>query len=276
MPYICAYYGRITESKFADCASFRIELNFGGSQSKMSVAFQTALPLSVNGAPHCYAFGACRLSTWRPTYAMPPHAKHVQMSLLNDLVLKSVEVAVASSIAQIASPRGVAPVRKVHTAQETESEVYTIPRANKNGGPSVVRDYAHRIEELLAAVQQAIPAFVENGNVSTRKWKKLAICLLIDLIGSGSLPIPLLADALDLVTAPLSAIMLHALFGNPFVTTAVLVEELLPGTDGIPTATLAWIAENYEQSEINARKEEEKKGAFAKWFTRGDSRKYRR
>lgn len=76
------------------------------------------------------------------------------------------------------------------------------------------------------------------------KWTKLAICVAVDLVGSGGLGVPLLADALDLITAPASALIVQALFASPLVTTATFVEEILPGTDGIPSATLAWLAEN--------------------------------
>jgi hypothetical protein len=65
----------------------------------------------------------------------------------------------------------------------------------------------------------------------------------VDLVGSGSLAVPLVGDALDLVTAPLSALLLLAIFGDPRVTGGVLLEELLPGTDVVPSATIAWFAQ---------------------------------
>jgi hypothetical protein len=74
-------------------------------------------------------------------------------------------------------------------------------------------------------------------------WVRLAVCVLVDLVGSGSLAVPLVGDALDLVTAPLSALLLLAIFGDPRVTGGVLLEELLPGTDVVPSATIAWFAQ---------------------------------
>lgn len=99
---------------------------------------------------------------------------------------------------------------------------------------------------------RAMQAFAHNGGKagfeagqysSSKKWIKLCICVIIDLIGSGGLGFPLLGDLLDVFTAPISALMLHALFASNAVTVAGLTEELLPGTDGIPSATLAWVAE---------------------------------
>lgn len=81
-----------------------------------------------------------------------------------------------------------------------------------------------------------------------QKWTRLAICIVIDLIGSGGLGFPVLADVLDIGTAPLSALAVHALFGSVPFAAATLAEEILPGTDGIPSATLAWIAQQYSRS----------------------------
>jgi len=46
--------------------------------------------------------------------------------------------------------------------------------------------------------------------------------------------------------APISAILVQYLFGNGLLTSVSFLEELLPGTDIIPTATIAWILENSE------------------------------
>lgn len=107
---------------------------------------------------------------------------------------------------------------------------------------------------LEAAVRLAgqVPAVVERGGAEGKKWVKLAICVGIDLVGSGSLAVPVVGDALDLVTAPLCAVMLQALFGCTLVTVGGLAEELLPGTDGIPTATIAWVAEHYGYLDVGA------------------------
>lgn len=95
-------------------------------------------------------------------------------------------------------------------------------------------------------MSHAIQSLIDTGftnRKTNKKLIKLAICIMMDLIGSGGLGFPLLGDLLDVFTAPIYAIMLHALFASNAVTVAGLTEELLPGTDGIPSATLAWVAE---------------------------------
>lgn len=157
------------------------------------------------------------------------------MSLLGELIFKAAEVGAATyATTLLSSPKG-----SVDAANPAKGVAGAVP--NFSELPLQVRD-------LLSAAEGAagrLPEIVESGTPEQRKWIKLALCLAIDLFGSGSLPIPLLADALDVVWAPVAALALHALFGNPLVTAAGFAEEILPGTDGVPTACLAWIQENY-------------------------------
>lgn len=76
---------------------------------------------------------------------------------------------------------------------------------------------------------------------------KLALCLLIDLVGISSFAVPGAGEATDIGWAPVSAILINYLFGSPVFTSLALVEELLPGFDIIPTATIAWILENFSK-----------------------------
>jgi hypothetical protein len=73
---------------------------------------------------------------------------------------------------------------------------------------------------------------------------KLLICILIDLIGVASFAAPGLGEATDVGWAPVSALLVNYLFGNGIFTALALVEELAPGFDFIPTATIAWFLEN--------------------------------
>lgn len=77
---------------------------------------------------------------------------------------------------------------------------------------------------------------------------KLALCLLIDLVGFSSFAVPGVGESTDLGWAPVSAILINYLFGSPVFTSLALVEELLPGFDIIPTATIAWILENFSKN----------------------------
>ncbi|KAJ1457973.1 hypothetical protein M885DRAFT_437465 [Pelagophyceae sp. CCMP2097] len=73
---------------------------------------------------------------------------------------------------------------------------------------------------------------------------KLVLCLLIDLVGVSSYALPVAGEVSDIAWAPVSAVLVQYLFGpGPFAILA-FVEELVPGADFIPTATLAWFYEN--------------------------------
>lgn len=74
---------------------------------------------------------------------------------------------------------------------------------------------------------------------------KLITSLLIDLIGSASYLIPLAGEAFDLTWAPISMVLVGALYDDvmPSLKYIALMEELLPFTDWIPSATMGWVKE---------------------------------
>ena len=72
---------------------------------------------------------------------------------------------------------------------------------------------------------------------------KLLISILIDLIGDGSLLVPGLGGASDFIWAPVSALLVRLLYGSNVLAAVNLLEELLPFTDVIPTATIAFLLE---------------------------------
>jgi len=72
---------------------------------------------------------------------------------------------------------------------------------------------------------------------------KLLASILIDLIGDGSLLVPGLGDASDFLWAPVSALLVRLLYGSNVLAAVNLLEELLPFTDVIPTATIAFLLE---------------------------------
>merc|ERR550537_800411 len=73
---------------------------------------------------------------------------------------------------------------------------------------------------------------------------KLAVSLLIDVVGCISYLLPLLGEIMDVPWAPLSAYFIYHLYGST-AAIAGFVEELAPGLDFVPTATLAWGYEQY-------------------------------
>ena len=79
--------------------------------------------------------------------------------------------------------------------------------------------------------------------LNTILFAKLLASIVIDLIGDGSLLIPGAGDASDILWAPLSAVLVRLLYGNNVLAAVAFLEEILPFTDVIPTATIAFVLE---------------------------------
>ena len=80
----------------------------------------------------------------------------------------------------------------------------------------------------------------------TEKVTKLLVSILIDVIGVLTYAVPAIGEAGDLAWAPISAYLVYQLYGNGLIAGIAFAEELLPGLDIIPTATIAWVLENTE------------------------------
>ena len=78
----------------------------------------------------------------------------------------------------------------------------------------------------------------------------LKFCILMDLAGCVTYIIPGLAEAGDVLWAPISAITFVFTFGKAGLAGGVFnfVEELLPGTDIIPTYTIMWLVQYYRRA----------------------------
>lgn len=161
------------------------------------------------------------------------------MDLVNELLIKAIEVGAATYATQYVSGGASAAKNSDGTPKSTGVDISALPTA------------VQQVVELVQENTSKLPEVLDSSDPVQRRWVKLGMCIVIDLIGSGQLPVPFLADALDVVWAPVAALCLHALFANPLVTAGGFAEEILPGTDGIPTASLAWIYENYG-AQINA------------------------
>jgi hypothetical protein len=73
------------------------------------------------------------------------------------------------------------------------------------------------------------------------KMLKLVAAIFIDIFGVLSYVIPGLGEIFDLVLAPISAILVYVLFGKKLKWAAfTFLEEMMPMTDVIPSATIAW------------------------------------
>ncbi|CAM9822438.1 unnamed protein product [Chrysoparadoxa australica] len=73
---------------------------------------------------------------------------------------------------------------------------------------------------------------------------KLLVSILIDLIGMSSYTIPIGGELADVGWAPISAVLIWYLYGNGVIAGLGFAEEILPGFDIFPTATVAWFLEN--------------------------------
>ena len=70
---------------------------------------------------------------------------------------------------------------------------------------------------------------------------KLLASILIDLMGMLSYLIPGAAELFDAVWAPISAVLVYYMFGRKLSWASfTFLEELLPFTDVVPSATIAW------------------------------------
>jgi len=70
---------------------------------------------------------------------------------------------------------------------------------------------------------------------------KLIACLGLDLMGDATYFLPGLGEGIDLAYAPAQAIALKMMFNYNALPIAGFTEEILPGTDIIPSATIGWL-----------------------------------
>ena len=71
----------------------------------------------------------------------------------------------------------------------------------------------------------------------------LIFCVLMDFIGYATYAIPGFGEFGDIIWAPISALIFYKTFGGwkgAFGGLFNFVEEILPGTDFIPSFTLMW------------------------------------
>lgn len=91
------------------------------------------------------------------------------------------------------------------------------------------------------------------AQVPLQQWLKLIPCILIDLGGDASYFLPLIGDIGDVTWAPTSALLLKQLFGSNAIAGVDFVKEILPLTDIIPVATIAWTLETFAPGSAPAK-----------------------
>ena len=87
--------------------------------------------------------------------------------------------------------------------------------------------------------------------MNNEKTSSLLLCIVMDIIGYATYSIPLFGEIGDLIWAPISAFIFFRMFGGWKGAVGGVfnfIEELLPGTDFIPSFTLMWLWQNFRQA----------------------------
>ena len=87
--------------------------------------------------------------------------------------------------------------------------------------------------------------------VQEKEMPSLFACLLMDFLGYATYGIPFIGEFLDILWAPISAIIFMKMFGfrkGFFGGMFSFVEELLPGFDFIPTFTISWFIQYFRRT----------------------------
>lgn len=82
----------------------------------------------------------------------------------------------------------------------------------------------------------------------------LIFCVIMDMIGYATYAIPFLGEFADLAWAPVSAIIFFVSFGGwkgALGGIGNFIEEILPGTDFIPSFTIMWFIQNYRKKNVD-------------------------
>jgi hypothetical protein len=72
---------------------------------------------------------------------------------------------------------------------------------------------------------------------------RLVVSLIIDFIGSSSYLVPVVGESFDLAWAPIQTILIMARYDEcmPSLKYVSFLEEIIPFTDVLPSASLGWV-----------------------------------
>ena len=82
-----------------------------------------------------------------------------------------------------------------------------------------------------------------------KRQPSLVFCIAMDLMGYATYAVPFLGEFADVFWAPLSGLIFFITFGGwrgAMGGVFSMVEELLPGTDFIPSFTIMWFIRNWQ------------------------------
>jgi hypothetical protein len=83
-----------------------------------------------------------------------------------------------------------------------------------------------------------------------KKQPSLIFCILMDVVGYATYVIPGLGEFADILWAPISSIIFMLSFGGwkgAIGGFGNFIEEILPGTDFIPSFTIMWFIQNMQR-----------------------------
>jgi hypothetical protein len=90
-----------------------------------------------------------------------------------------------------------------------------------------------------------------------RHQPSLAFCILMDVIGYATYAIPFLGELADIIWAPFSSLVFVFTFGGwkgALGGIGNFIEELLPGTDFIPSFTIMWFLQNTRKKKLSRQR----------------------
>lgn len=91
--------------------------------------------------------------------------------------------------------------------------------------------------------------------MNREKSSSLLLCLVMDFIGYATYSVPIFGEIADLFWAPISSLIFFRLFGGWKGAVGGIfnfIEEILPGTDFIPSFTLMWLWQNFRRASRTA------------------------
>lgn len=130
---------------------------------------------------------------------------------------------------------------------------YASTRAGRQSLSGIFQPMAHTV--LSTALGQSLvyqtgprwtPVHVCRAIVPDGIWGRLLVSLALDATGSASYLLPIVGEFFDIVWAPIQTMFIIAMYDadvSPNLKYVSFVEEILPFTDIVPTATIGWFME---------------------------------
>jgi hypothetical protein len=83
-----------------------------------------------------------------------------------------------------------------------------------------------------------------------KKQPSLLFCIIMDLVGYATYAVPFLGEFGDILWAPISSVIFMTTFGGwkgALGGIGNFIEEILPGTDFIPSFSIMWFIQNMQK-----------------------------